>query len=526
MAELRRRRTKMNEITKGEDGQDEVSYMVLESSDSSSQKTDSNSELGATTSGPALENEEPALEYVANVGVTVESGDCQGDALSSTGSEASKEQELEDEINEETSGGDENAEEDKSDDDEDNMDEVDDQTVTCSLLGLEHAKVFIVKGEENLHVMFQAVKGNVQDTAVKIKGSMHGAAEKMQDNMHEASEKMQEMLKSTKENMSDAAERVQVILKTAKDNVQESMHEAADKAEKISKKAIELARSGWYLLSHFELPEWLRDNEFLSHQHRPPMPSFRSCFKSMFKIHSETGNIWTHLIGFVAFICVMLYMFLRPITTSNPFPKGWQEKLVFGAFFAGAILCLGFSWVFHTVYCHSVVVSKVFSRLDYSGIALLIMGSFVPPLYYGFYCSRTLKIAYMSVICSLGIMCIIVSLWSKFNTPKYRVLRAGLFLTFGCSGLVPSIHFMVAYGVTLAHRQASVGWMALMGVLYIAGAIMYATRIPERWFPGKCDIWFQSHQIFHVLVVAAAFVHLYGICQMAFYRFHQGTTCE
>ena len=37
---------------------------------------------------------------------------------------------------------------------------------------------------------------------------------------------------------------------------------------------------------------------------------------------------------------------------------------------------------------------------------------------------------------------------------------------------------------------------------------------------------FQSHQIFHVLVVAAAFVHLYGICQMAYYRFHHGTACE
>lgn len=69
-------------------------------------------------------------------------------------------------------------------------------------------------------------------------------------------------------------------------------------------------------------------------------------------------------------------------------------------------------------------------RLDYSGIAMLIMGSFVPPLYYGFYCSRVLKIVYMSVICSLGIMCIIVSLWSKFNTPKYRVLRAGMIRPF------------------------------------------------------------------------------------------------
>ena len=39
-----------------------------------------------------------------------------------------------------------------------------------------------------------------------------------------------------------------------------------------------------------------------------------------------------------------------------------------------------------------------------------------------------------------------------------------------------------------------------------------------RWLPGKCDIWFQSHQIFHLLVVAAAFVHYNGISEMALHR--------
>jgi hypothetical protein len=24
---------------------------------------------------------------------------------------------------------------------------------------------------------------------------------------------------------------------------------------------------------------------------------------------------------------------------------------------------------------------------------------------------------------------------------------------------------------------------------------LYASRIPERFMPGKCDIWFQSHQV-------------------------------
>jgi len=34
---------------------------------------------------------------------------------------------------------------------------------------------------------------------------------------------------------------------------------------------------------------------------------------------------------------------------------------------------------------------------------------------------------------------------------------------------------------------------------------------------------FQSHQIFHVLVVAAAFVHYHGISEMAMYRMSVGS---
>ena len=53
------------------------------------------------------------------------------------------------------------------------------------------------------------------------------------------------------------------------------------------------------------------------------------------------------------------------------------------------------------------------------------------------------------------------------------------------------------------------------------GAGLYACRVPERFLPGKCDFWFQSHQIFHILVIAAAFVHFHGIQNMALYRLTQ-----
>uniref|UniRef100_A0A8C5K495 Adiponectin receptor protein 1 n=1 Tax=Jaculus jaculus TaxID=51337 RepID=A0A8C5K495_JACJA len=166
-------------------------------------------------------------------------------------------------------------------------------------------------------------------------------------------------------------------------------HHAMEKMEEFVYKVWE---GRWRVIPYDVLPDWLKDNDYLLHGHRPPMPSFRACFKSIFRIHTETGNIWTHLL--------------------------------FGMFFLGAVLCLSFSWLFHTVYCHSEKVSRTFSKLDYSGIALLIMGSFVPWLYYSFYCSPQPRLIYLTIVCVLGISAIIVAQWDRFATPKHRQTRA------------------------------------------------------------------------------------------------------
>jgi len=75
-------------------------------------------------------------------------------------------------------------------------------------------------------------------------------------------------------------------------------------------------------------------------------------------------------------------------------------------------------------------------------------------------------------------------------------------------------------------KRLSIEWMALMGLLNIAGAVFYASRvrtflgdalgrwrvanryqIPERWCPNRFDFIGASHQIFHLLVLAAGLVH-------------------
>lgn len=53
----------------------------------------------------------------------------------------------------------------------------------------------------------------------------------------------------------------------------------------------------WHVVKHSDLPLWLQDNDYLINWHRPPVRSFGYCFSSIFRWHTETGNIWTHLIG-------------------------------------------------------------------------------------------------------------------------------------------------------------------------------------------------------------------------------------
>ncbi|CAD6195116.1 unnamed protein product [Caenorhabditis auriculariae] len=249
----------------------------------------------------------------------------------------------------------------------------------------------------------------------------------------------------------------------------------------------------WKVLKYENLPEWLQDNEFLRHGHRPPLPSF-----------AENRQ---HLDPPSRLHCVL---FFWPV-----------EKIVFSFFFAGAVLCLGLSFAFHTLSCHSVNVVKIFCKLDYMGISLLIIGSFIPWIYYGFYCRREPKITYIAMVSVLGVGAIVVSLWDKFSEPRYRPFRAGVFVGMGASGIVPTIHYIITDGVRSLFEDNSFHWLLLMAFLYLLGAMLYATRTPERFFPGKCDIWFQSHQLFHTCVVIAAFVHYYGISEMAMTRLNE-----
>ncbi|GMH13643.1 hypothetical protein Nepgr_015484 [Nepenthes gracilis] len=83
-----------------------------------------------------------------------------------------------------------------------------------------------------------------------------------------------------------------------------------DEIKSFSKKGKRRIRSWWkagYQLTEYHLlPGFLRDNEYILGYYRSEWP-IKQVLLSIFTIHNETLNVWTHLIGFFLFLSLTIY---------------------------------------------------------------------------------------------------------------------------------------------------------------------------------------------------------------------------
>lgn len=93
----------------------------------------------------------------------------------------------------------------------------------------------------------------------------------------------------------------------------------------------------------------------------------------------------------------------------------------------------------------------------------------------------------------------------------YEVIRLGVFVGLGVFGILPLPHAVYLCG--FEEIWPFIWRLALMGSLYLGGAAIYLFKFPERFWPGKFDIWLQSHAIWHCFVLAGAFTHYLGIIE-------------
>jgi adiponectin receptor len=153
----------------------------------------------------------------------------------------------------------------------------------------------------------------------------------------------------------------------------------------------------WYsLVGWDDLPHWQQDNHHIHGSYRRPSGSYHRSIASLSYIHNETVNIYTHLIPALITLpgAFVLYKILQP-----RYVRATESDVVaFSCFFLGTAVCLGLSATYHITSNVSPKVNKIGNRLDYVGIVLLISGSFVPSIYYGFWCVPKLQRIYWAMV--------------------------------------------------------------------------------------------------------------------------------
>ncbi|KAF3007495.1 hypothetical protein E8E13_005343 [Curvularia kusanoi] len=300
------------------------------------------------------------------------------------------------------------------------------------------------------------------------------------------------------------------VVNSATDVAQELEKSVAEVEKKIEEKLTYL----WH-----EIAPWQQDNQYITSGYRPQSNSFAKSWKSLLYIHNETVNIYTHLVGSAIFLLTSYFLYNELQPRYETASK--EDVYVFSCFFAGAVACLGMSGTYHTIQNHSHEVAVWGNKLDYLGIVFLIWGSFIPVLYYAFDEEPELMKTYWTMITTLAAGTSIACVHPQFRTPALRPVRALMFVLMGLSAVFPVLHGIKLYGVEHLRQSIGLDWVVLQGALYIAGAGLYAARIPEKWAPGRFDIWGSSHQIFHVLVVMAAASHLLGLVKAFDYAHSQ-----
>ncbi|KAJ1554816.1 hypothetical protein HK405_004003 [Cladochytrium tenue] len=106
------------------------------------------------------------------------------------------------------------------------------------------------------------------------------------------------------------------------------------------------------------------------------------------------------------------------------------------------------------------------------------------------------------------------------------VALTALFLVTGFSALAPLIHAGFLYGIPFIIKSLGLLYIVSEGIIYILAVVFFLSHVPERWYPGFFDLWGHSHQIFHLLIVAAVAVHYVGVCS-AYLFWHSGEpVCE
>ena len=275
----------------------------------------------------------------------------------------------------------------------------------------------------------------------------------------------------------------------------------------------------WPLIaSKDDIPEWLRDNDYIINGHPMPTYSYRRSFRLWQCLHMETVNIWTHFLGSAAFVTISV-TFYQYTSASRGLSWSRGDLFAFGISLFAAAVCFGLSATFHTLRSHSYNVHHFWGKMDILGICVLALGGGMSMTYYAFHCSPITQRVYWTINAISAGAAAAVLFDTGGGGSKMRTLRGGVFSLLAITAILPAFHSVGLTGWARACNEIGAHWFLAEGLSLLLGVGLFVGRLPERLSPGNFDIWGHSHQLFHSCALLGTAFHVTGL--VAGFKYHQ-----
>ena len=197
----------------------------------------------------------------------------------------------------------------------------------------------------------------------------------------------------------------------------------------------------------------------------------------------EPVNTWTHFISFVASIVGLVFLII--ICKNN-----LSKLITMSIYGVSMILLYGASSLYHWVRT-TPQKELLLKKIDHIAIYFLIAGSYTPVFYFGL--DGAWRWAMLISVWSLAVLGMALKIWF-IHAPRY--VSSAFYVSLGWIALVPFLQLIKNLPL------GAIILMAVGGVIYTMGAVIYATKIFD-FFPKR----FGFHEIFHLFIAAGSIVH-------------------
>ena len=248
-----------------------------------------------------------------------------------------------------------------------------------------------------------------------------------------------------------------------------------------------------------EIPIWTK-NRYIVSGYRKGNSNKLGYMVSIFKIHNETINIWTHFIG-------LLYFLYNLILNVN-------ENTALVLYEIVCVICFGISTIYHTYMPYSQQNYMLLLKMDLISIILNIVTSNILIYHYWFWCYDDIKNIYNFIsLLYLGVGFVIllnVDIIKRYNyiLAYYSLYNFGIVISYYHINIISNgnINEIIKYNFIKSLQYFGIGF------------IIYTTKMPERIVLQYFDIYGSSHQLWHIFSFMGSYYYHEEIIKNINYR--------